>query len=191
MNISMTDGLVAFRNTYYTDYNTNRGYESLCIITPYRYIVISWEDANNLLQNIQRMENSLCDPQVVGVNNYLEFAAANTWNQYVYIDRNGVKLGSNDKAVDLRKFSSVLQKSLLEPTVIKGYRDKSKRVDMRFWADDCQFYLKTNGELYFVPIEDNPNWYTSSKMDRLISMSEDIQKALRMRGSVSRYADIY
>lgn len=190
-SLNITEGMVAFRCWYYTDYDTNQYYESVVISTHSRHIVISWNDANNLLQQIQRIENNYGEPQVIGVNNYLEYSAQGTWNQYVYIDRDSVKFGQNDQPIDLRRFSSVLQKTLYSQSVVKGYRDKSDLIEMRFWGNDCQFFLKENGELYFVPIDENPNWYTSAKMDKLVEMNDVIRNALKIGRKVGKHADIY
>lgn len=189
--LSITEGVVTFRCLYFTDYDSSNGYESVCILTNSRAIVISWDDASNLLNAIQRIENNHGEPQTIGVNNYLEFSSRGSWNQYVYVDRDSIKLGNNDRSIDIRKFSSALQKTVYSEFYVKGYRDKSKEIEMRFWANDCQFYLKNNCELYFIPIDENPNWYTSNKIDRLVEQNDIVRNALRIGRNVNYHASIY
>jgi hypothetical protein len=189
--LNIAEGIIAFRIEYYTGYNDSRWYDSVCIITSSRSIVISYDDANNLLNSFKAVIDGYSEPQVIGVNNYLELSASNTWNQYVHIDRSSIRLGNNDKSLELSKFYSVLQKALFGSIDVKGYRDKSNNIEMRFWANDCQFYLTNSGDLYFIPIDDNPGSYSSAVVDKLICKSEEVRQALGSRRSMRIHADIY
>lgn len=188
--LNITGGLVALRCQYFQDYNS-KGYPSVCFVTPTKPIVISYDNAVNLFSRVQDVEVRRGEPCVAGVNNYLEYSDRNSWNQYVYIDRDSIKFGNDAEPIDVRRFSSVLQKVISTPCEVNCYRDKSDRIELRFWANDCQFYLSDDGMLYFVPLVDNPSWLDSSKMDPIVEASERVRRALlhRKRGRV--YDDIY
>lgn len=189
--LSITAGLVAVRCQYFPRYDDNRAYPAVCFITSTKSVVISYDDAMNLFSRVQAIESRRCDPVVVGVNNYLDFSERGSWNQYVYADYDSIKFGNDAEPIDVRRFSSVLQKVVSGQCLVNCYRDKSDRCELRFWARDCQFYLSDEGMLYFVPIIERQDWLTSDKMDNIVEVSELVREALRTRKRGRLREDIY
>lgn len=189
--LNVTMGVAAIRCQYFANYNDSRAYPAVCFITPTKNIVVSVDDAVNLFTRVQAIESRRGEPAVVGVNNYLDYSDRGSWNQYVYIDIDSVKFGNDADPIDIRRFSSILQKVVAAPCEVNCYRDKSDRVELRFWANDFQFFLTDEGMLYFVPLVERQDCMNSSTMDTAVEASELVRKAMRTKRRGRLDEDLY
>ena len=177
-----TKGLVASACYYYDTYNSNEYYTGVILSICEKNMVISWEDASNLLATLTGVADNHYQPTIIGVNNWLSPSVPGSWNTHVSIDTDSVRFDNSNQPIPIRKVIVVLQTCLTQQCLVTCYRDTSDTIDLRCVTDNYQFYITRGSGYHFIPVG-NVAYCTSSMISPLIELSNQTREALtRVRG---------
>lgn len=184
LDFKCIDGLVAIHISYMENYETRDWYDSVLLVTPSKNYVISSQDVYKLLEHIRYQKESY-QPQVVGLNNYLDIAAGNSWNMFASIDRDSVKFQERDVPLRLEDVCTLLE-AVVASQPVNAYRDSTSAVVLRLWEQEYQAYVTKNSEILLMLAGYADNAPTS-KVDCLVDLNQDIRRALENRGRLGVY----
>lgn len=185
LDFKCIDGLVAIHINYMEGYDSRDWYDSVLLVTPSKNYVISSQDVYKLLEYIKYQFESY-QPQVVGMNNYLDISAGNSWNMFASVDRDSVKFQERDVPLRLEDVFTLLE-AVIVTQPVNAYRDSSSHVVLRVWEQEYQAYITNNSEILLMLAGYTDNVPTS-KVDGLVDLNQDIRRALENRGRLNSYA---
>lgn len=184
LDFKCIDGLVAIHISYMENYETSDWYDSVLMVTPRKNYVISNQDVYKLLEYIRYQKESY-QPQVVGMNNYLDISTDNSWNMFASIDRDSVRFQERDVPMRLEEVGTLLE-AVIASRPVNAYRDSTSYVVLRIWEQEYQAYITNTSEILLMLAGYTDNVPTS-KVDCLVDLNQDIRRALENRGRLGVY----